>query len=268
MIYRQELYEIYRCLDAKSKMLDGELKQLQKKIPKGSLSLETRHGSPTFVLTTNVDGQSKRRSLSKSPETVNVILREELTRLELDAVSRDKEWLKTCIQNYSVVSTASYINTLRNKWPSLPYDFLESFRETLDTDPWASEEYEHFSLRQSGKQHVTSRGLMVRSKAEVLIAEKLYEHNIPFRYEQALHIGDTILGPDFTIKRSDGKLFYWEHEGLTNSPEYLRHQIWKSQLYAKQNIVPWDNLIVTYDTEQGYANVRIVESEIKNRLLL
>ena len=41
----------------------------------------------------------------------------------------------------------------------------------------------------SSKRHTTSRGLKVRSKSELLIAEKLSEHGILFRYEQILEIG-------------------------------------------------------------------------------
>ena len=268
MIYRQELYDIYRCLDAKTKQLNIELKRLQSSNPKGTLSLENRQGIPTFVLTTRTDDKNKRCSLSKHPEIVHDILLEKRVRRELDAVTRNKESLKALIQEYKIIDVTTYINMLRERWPNLPYDVIERFRISVETDPWANEDYEHYDYNSSDKQHITSRGLMVRSKSEVLIAEKLYEYKLPFRYEQALHIGNTTVAPDFTIKRADGKLFYWEHEGLTNSSDYLRHQDWKSQLYAKQGIVPWDNLIVTYDTAQGYANVRIVESEIKNKLLL
>lgn len=38
-------------------------------------------------------------------------------------------------------------------------------------------------------------------------------------------------------------------------------------MYEKAGIVPWDNLIVTYDGADGNLNLAIVESEIKNKLL-
>ena len=31
---------------------------------------------------------------------------------------------------------------------------------------------------------------------------------------------------------------------------------------------PWDNMIVTYDTSDGNVDLRIIESEIRNKLLI
>ena len=118
------------------------------------------------------------------------------------------------------------------------------------------------------KKHTTSRGLKVRSKSEVLIAEMLYIFNIQFRYEQVIRINGIVLVPDFTIRLPNGKIFYWEHCGLMSSREYREHQKWKMEMYEKAGIVPWKNLIVTYDDEDGNINVGIIESEIKNKLIV
>lgn len=63
-------------------------------------------------------------------------------------------------------------------------------------------------------------------------------------------------------------MFYWEHEGMTQSEEYMRYQMYKNQMYSQAGIVPWDNLIITYDTVYGSVDLRIVESEIRNKLML
>ena len=42
----------------------------------------------------------------------------------------------------------------------------------------------------------------------------------------------------------------------------------KMQLYASVGIVPWDNLIVTYDNSDGIIDLRIVKAEIENKLVL
>ena len=101
-----------------------------------------------------------------------------------------------------------------------------------------------------------------------ILAEKLYEFGLPFRYEEVMHFQNVDIAPDFTIRRADGKLFYWEHEGMTNSERYVNWQQRKAQLYAGVGIVPWDNLIVTYDSDDGTVDIRVIESEIRNRLLI
>ncbi|MCQ4635662.1 hypothetical protein NE619_02885 [Anaerovorax odorimutans] len=45
-----------------------------------------------------------------------------------------------------------------------------------------------------------------------------------------------------------------------------RHK-WKLAMYEKAGIVPWKNLIVTYDDENGNLDARIIEAEIINKLL-
>jgi len=119
-----------------------------------------------------------------------------------------------------------------------------------------------------GRTHITSRGLRVRSKSEVLIAEKLYEYGIDFRYEEVLKIGKYTFVPDFTVRRRDGKVFYWEHCGRTSDEEYMTRHRRKMELYEIAGIVPWDNLIVTYDDEEGNINIAAAEGEIKAKLLV
>ena len=267
MIYKEELNEVYKRLDAKSAALSAEIKNLRKRIPKGSLTLETRHGNPTFVMNSVKNGKRRRDSLRKAPGTINDILTERLLRMQLAAVNKNKARLKTCIRRYNTVGTDKYFELLKKRWPDMPYEYIEALEHSLESDSWALEEYERFNHKEENKRHRTSRGLLVRSKSELLIAEKLYEHKIPFRYEQVLHIGNSSFGPDFTIRRADGKLFYWEHEGMTHSEEYMRYQLYKHQMYSQKNIVPWDNLIVTYDGADGTVDLQIVESEIRNRLM-
>lgn len=114
---------------------------------------------------------------------------------------------------------------------------------------------------------MTSMGIKVRFKSELIIAERLYEKDIFFRYEQILTIGYKKFAPDFTIKRHDGKIIYWEHCGLTDDRRYMAHHMKKLESYYEAGIVPWKNLIVTCDDDDGALNIEIIKSEIRNKLL-
>lgn len=113
----------------------------------------------------------------------------------------------------------------------------------------------------------TTSGYYVRSKSEVVLAEKLREYRLPFKYEYPIQIGGHEYLPDFTVMRKDGKLVYIEHCGLMNSEEYRKNFWQKMQAYALGGIVPWDNLIITYDDEDGNIDVNIIEAEIKSKIL-
>ena len=140
------------------------------------------------------------------------------------------------------------------------------FGPAQGADLWASQPYEANHFRPEEMIHVTSRGLRVRSKSELIIAEKLDQYEIPYRYEQMLHFENHSFSPDFTILPGR-KPFYWEHCGMMGVPQYRRNNRWKIDMYERAGIVPWKNLIITYDMEDGGINSGIIESGIVNRLL-
>lgn len=97
--------------------------------------------------------------------------------------------------------------------------------------------------------HKTISGNTVRSKSEALIDMTLYTKGIPFRYECALHLGETTIFPDFTIRHPiTDKIYYWEHFGKMDNPKYARNVMSKLQLYTSFGILPGIHLITTYET--------------------
>ena len=134
-------------------------------------------------------------------------------------------------------------------------------------EAWRNADYVKYDQYPENLCHRTSRGIYVRSKSELSIAEILYRYGIAFRYEAEIEINGVMLHPDFTVMRADGTLMYWEHFGLMNDHEYVRVMKRKLEMYEQAGIVPWRNLIVTYDTNDGTLDLAIIESEIKNKIL-
>jgi len=76
---------------------------------------------------------------------------------------------------------------------------------------------------EDGHIHQTLAEAVVRSKSEVIIANMLYERDIPFRYEQPLFAADgTFYLPDFTINWR-GTDYFWEHVGMLHREDYRAH---------------------------------------------
>ena len=96
-------------------------------------------------------------------------------------------------------------------------------------------------------KHLTDRGEYVASKSEMMIANKLYSLGIEYEYEKEVWIGGRCYRPDFTIRTKDGRVYYWEHAGLMNDPEYRRRHDEKVDFYARHGIRLQENLIVTQD---------------------
>jgi len=89
------------------------------------------------------------------------------------------------------------------------------------------------SWYEEGKIQHTLADYMVRSKSEVIIANILFDRNIPFKYEVPLFASDgTFYIPDFTITWN-GEQWYWEHLGLLDREDYRNHWQIKKEWYKK-----------------------------------
>lgn len=131
---------------------------------------------------------------------------------------------------------------------------------------WSEAPYRQSDKRPEGKDKITSRGLHMRSKSEVMIAELLYQYGIPFRYEEPLYIEGFMLVPDFTFRGPDLLKFYWEYCGMMDDPKYVDHHIWKKNLYERNGIVPWKNIYFTYESG-GNIDLKAIRHFIEDNIL-
>lgn len=107
--------------------------------------------------------------------------------------------------------------------------------------------------------HRTTRGEMVRSKSEVIIANVLAAKGVDYVYERPLTLGGATRYPDFTIQDMEsGQTIYWEHCGMLHVPNYRRRWDEKLEWYRKNGILPFEHgsgaagtLIVTSDEANG-----------------
>lgn len=129
---------------------------------------------------------------------------------------------------------------------------------------------------EDGLIHRTERGDLVRSKSELVIADKLFGRGIEYAYEQPLPTGEgRIRYPDFTIAdQARGVTFYWEHLGLLDDPEYRARWARKREEYQKADILPWDEggggggtLIETRDEPGGALDAARIAQLIDKVLL-
>ena len=247
------------------KRIDFVRKELSS-CPSGRLYVQEKNGRPYFIQSCRVNGKEVKKGISSKPELIQGLIRRQLLEAELREREKKQQAVFSIEKSYPDFNLQKEIKRLMTAYPVLNDDIIAKALYVKGSS-WASESYEQSTFKPEERRQINSRGLKLRSKSELLISEKFYEFGIAFRYEQVLMIGQITLNPDFTIRRNDGKIFIWEHEGLTNVQSYLKWQQRKAELYASIGFVPWDNLIVTYDNADGIIDLRIVESEIKNKLL-
>ncbi len=95
------------------------------------------------------------------------------------------------------------------------------------------------------KIYPTSKGDIVRSKSEVIIANILFSNKVQYEYEKKLYYNQgNWIEPDFTIEIPNGNEIYWEHLGMIGTESYDKR--WKEKLEIYRKYFP-DQLVVTYE---------------------
>ena len=115
--------------------------------------------------------------------------------------------------------------------------------------------------------HASKRGEKLRSKAEVDIANELFAHSdeLLYFYELPIYIAalNKYFYPDFTIiNLRTGEIWFWEHLGVMDNPEYASNSIYKINMYATEGIVLGKNLLLTMETKNQPLDYRLIQNNI------
>ena len=257
-------------------------------LPEGKLSQVKRDGKTTYFQVIPqkagcqiADGRKKsnrdkRVSINKRQDIIEGLARKAYLEVEIEILDHDIKFMENLTDMYIDTHADDILNRLPDKLKQLPekYFFYGSQNPYEQSSnlmvermrKWAEEPFEQSTYKPELKDKTTARGIKVRTKSEVIISEKLDVFLLPHRYEQMIYIENYAFSPDFTILTKKG-IYYWEHAGKVNDSRYLKHHKWKMGMYERAGIVPWKNLIVTYDDENGGIDTRIIEAEIRNKLL-
>lgn len=121
--------------------------------------------------------------------------------------------------------------------------------------------------------NITVKGEYVKSKSELIIADRLERAGVPYHYEADLPVAEEKLGqffvwhPDFKVLNTrTGKEYWWEHFGRMDNPDYFSTCNYKLMVYAMNSIFPGDNLIVTMETSKTQLNSEYVDALIEHYL--
>lgn len=167
------------------------------------------------------------------------------------------------------------------------------FPDEVFAKMWLEKKYVGRPFDDESPELLTSTGVRVRSKSEVIIADALARFGVPYRYEFPYQMKCTKKGevlrdecsalnrgvssvcrekrrqilrvcPDFTcVDLRTRREFIWEHFGMVDSPEYAKNFVEKMKMYAENGYVEGVNLIATYETKDCYLSVPYVERLIK-----
>ena len=133
---------------------------------------------------------------------------------------------------------------------------------------WQAEKYTGLSVPASSPFY-TKKGEHVRSKSEIIIADRLYTNNIPYHYEKPIKFkGHQFQFPDFTIlNKKTGEQLFWEHFGLLDRADYISESQLKLETFASAGIFPGHGLIITFESNQRPLSTKYVDLLIEKFLV-
>ena len=130
---------------------------------------------------------------------------------------------------------------------------------------WEKRDYISKEMETCEQEFYTGKGERVRSKSEIIIADRLAALGIPYHYEELLQLkGGYEVYPDFTLLNvKNRQIIYLEHFGLMDNPEYVESFMWKISHYAQNGIFLGHNLIATFEQSNKALNTRELDGLLK-----
>ena len=252
--------------------LESLISRLEKALesaPKGAIEVKVRKGeSVPYVY----DGSDRSlRYLGKDKEAlVKALSQKKYDQSLLKVAARQKAELERTLER---LSKGNGPMTLDDVMSSMPKPLKRYIDPNSATDEgfvamWSQPSPKRFYKGDVPKEspHYTMRGEHVRSKSEILIADRLYCRGVPYHYELAFspNEGVSIRHPDFIVLNTRTlEEFYWEHLGKMDDPRYSASSKEKVEWFAAYGIVPGKRLTVTFETSTSPLNTKYVDKLIE-----
>lgn len=247
-IIKKAVHEKMILLRKKQKLL-----QTLQTMPSGRICIHKNGTHYKWYRTNELSTEDKRQYIPKSDRqlALQLALKETLTS-QLQYIEKQIDVLDSFIARYPSEEKWRPPRVLADKTIAVSLD-LSAIKQLQPAEDWMSGSYEKSTEYPESLTVKTKAGIYVRSKSEKIIADELFDNNIPFRYEQALLLGDIKVFPDFTIlvPGLTKHIVIWEHFGIMDSPSYAGNVKLKLGAYFDAAFIPGYNLIATFETRQN-----------------
>ncbi len=238
------------------------LEKRKKELPPGSLNVEKRNGNSYLFQNVTIDGKRKRIALNKDNTEDRIIIKELMEKKTIvhgiPLLKKNINAMEKCIQTIRPYSPRNYeYGALLGKEYYLAGDVC--INEWLKKSECQNRGYSEFLI------HETKRGVKVRSKSEVLIADTFYDLGILAKYETLLVLEGRFYYPDFEfVHPRENRLMWWEHLGMLDNPSYVFDNLERINVFARNGIIIGNNLILTWETPKKPLTHKMINDKLRS----
>lgn len=257
---------IYDRIKSEYDNLCRRIEQIQKDLshlPEGKLICSHHNKHSKWYLT---DGHLKTYIPKSNRSLAEQLAHKKYLSFLLDDLEKEKRALSLYLHHHPSTSKSTELLTAYPAYQELLAPAFTPLSQELAH--WMNSPYEKNPKHPETLIHKGIANTYLRSKSEVMIDMLLRRYNIPFRYECALQLGNSVFYPDFTLRHPyTGTFHYWEHFGMMDSQPYIDQTSSKINLYSSNGIIPGIQLITTFETKNHPLDPELVENLIKYHFL-
>ena len=237
------------------------LEERLKSFPDGRLVVEKHKGGTHFILV--VKGQNKRYLSKNDSRLIEQLIQKDYYSKALRKGRKEIQVLRRTLRSYPDTVVEDVFDSLSEGRKEYAKPII------LDDEQyaarWLAEPYKPKPFKKGAPVFYTLKGERVRSKSEVIIADRLFNKGIPYKYECPLKVGNEVIHPDFTILRmSDRQIVYHEHCGKMSDPDYAQEIPDRNNKYAQRKIYQGDKLFYSFESAEYPLNVKLLNDFIEN----
>ena len=239
--------------------LNNELKSLR------GGTLYTKKYKSNNIFTEYYKG--KERSIGKNKDRIHMLARRKYVNSLIKSMTSYNKLLKRLAKDIKASNSIDNINKLLTDYAALNLD-MSKILFSHSEQQWHSQSYERNPAYPEELKFSTTNEVLMRTKSELIIANRLEHYNIPYLPEMPLWFAYNLRPkyPDFTILKPNGETIIWEHMGRMDKEDYFIKNSRKIIEYRQNGYSQNTNLIITF--EEDIIEPGMINHIIETRILL
>lgn len=260
---REEIFQRKMQLNLAIDYVERQLKHIQP----GTLRISNRNGIKQYYHRKEASDTIGKYIRKQDYERAVELAQQDYNQKILKALKKELEIIESFNAEYKPDNLAQVYLSLHENRKELIQPLILTDEEYVRQ--WKSVEYSKMGFRDNMPEYYTDEGERVRSKSEIIIANKMTKKTVPYRYEYPIELSDyRVVHPDFyCLNVRTRKEYIWEHFGMMDQPDYAISAVKKIEAYEKEGYYIGVNFIATFETTESPLNMILLEKTIDEFLL-